>query len=251
MPLELKTGRSSFSSEHKGQLILYQMMLTEIGKKVDSGLLLYLRDGIMKEIPSTHNEQRDLIILRNELAYYLTRNMKPKENLISNVNTNDNDNNDLISKFEILDLPEPINHHNACSKCPYQIICSTFLKTNEKFQFNSKNPLEMISSECTKHLTNDDYQYFIYWCGLLSLEDQEIKKSSYNIRSLWTETPEERFNRGHALIDLKIDENVEFLEQKYLHTFIKTEDKNDGKIHNNRNIDFTLLDVSYFLLFFF
>lgn len=43
LPLELKTGRASFSLEHKGQLMLYQMMLTELGKKVDSGLLLYLK----------------------------------------------------------------------------------------------------------------------------------------------------------------------------------------------------------------
>jgi DNA replication ATP-dependent helicase Dna2 len=43
MPLELKTGRASFSTEHRGQLIIYQMMLNQIGTKVDSGLLLYLR----------------------------------------------------------------------------------------------------------------------------------------------------------------------------------------------------------------
>lgn len=43
MPLELKTGRASYSSEHKGQLILYQMMLKEIGESVESGLLLYLK----------------------------------------------------------------------------------------------------------------------------------------------------------------------------------------------------------------
>lgn len=43
MPLELKTGHASFSSEHKGQLIIYQMMMSETGYNVTSGLLLYLR----------------------------------------------------------------------------------------------------------------------------------------------------------------------------------------------------------------
>jgi RecB family exonuclease len=43
MPLELKTGRASFSAEHKGQVILYTMMMSELGNNVDSGLLLYLR----------------------------------------------------------------------------------------------------------------------------------------------------------------------------------------------------------------
>lgn len=43
MPLEVKTGRSSFSSEHRGQVSIYQMMMTETGRNVKSGLLLYLR----------------------------------------------------------------------------------------------------------------------------------------------------------------------------------------------------------------
>lgn len=44
MPLEIKTGKSSFSMEHRGQLMLYQMMMSELeGKPVNSGLLLYLR----------------------------------------------------------------------------------------------------------------------------------------------------------------------------------------------------------------
>lgn len=43
MPLEIKTGRASFSNEHRGQLILYCMMLKLLGQKVDAGLLLYIR----------------------------------------------------------------------------------------------------------------------------------------------------------------------------------------------------------------
>lgn len=44
MPLEIKTGKSSFSLEHRGQVMLYQMMMSEIEEKpIDSGLLLYLR----------------------------------------------------------------------------------------------------------------------------------------------------------------------------------------------------------------
>lgn len=44
MPLEIKTGKSSFSLEHRGQVMLYQMMMSEIAEKpIDTGLLLYLR----------------------------------------------------------------------------------------------------------------------------------------------------------------------------------------------------------------
>lgn len=43
MPIELKTGRASGSEEHRGQVILYVIMMAELGMDVDSGLLLYLR----------------------------------------------------------------------------------------------------------------------------------------------------------------------------------------------------------------
>ena len=43
MPLELKTGKVTFSIEHRGQVILYCMLLKQLGYLVDSGLLLYLR----------------------------------------------------------------------------------------------------------------------------------------------------------------------------------------------------------------
>lgn len=43
MPIELKTGRASGSEEHRGQVILYVIMMAELGMNVDSGLLLYLR----------------------------------------------------------------------------------------------------------------------------------------------------------------------------------------------------------------
>lgn len=44
MPLEIKTGKPSFSMEHRGQVMLYQMMMSELEHKpIDAGLLLYLR----------------------------------------------------------------------------------------------------------------------------------------------------------------------------------------------------------------
>lgn len=43
MPIELKTGRASGSAEHRGQVILYVIMMAKLGMDVDSGLLLYLR----------------------------------------------------------------------------------------------------------------------------------------------------------------------------------------------------------------
>ena len=43
LPLEIKTGRSTLSPEHRGQVILYTMIMDLTDRKVNSGLLLYLR----------------------------------------------------------------------------------------------------------------------------------------------------------------------------------------------------------------
>jgi DNA replication ATP-dependent helicase Dna2 len=43
LPLEIKTGKVSFSNEHRGQLILYTMLMDMTDRKTDSGLLLYLK----------------------------------------------------------------------------------------------------------------------------------------------------------------------------------------------------------------
>lgn len=43
LPLEVKTGRASFSIEHKGQVIMYIMMMQKMGYNVSAGLLLYIR----------------------------------------------------------------------------------------------------------------------------------------------------------------------------------------------------------------
>ncbi|KYM94899.1 DNA2-like helicase, partial [Cyphomyrmex costatus] len=45
MPLELKTGRASYSLEHKGQVILYLMMMGFRDQDIDTGLLLYLKEA--------------------------------------------------------------------------------------------------------------------------------------------------------------------------------------------------------------
>ncbi|VEN40835.1 unnamed protein product [Callosobruchus maculatus] len=116
MPLELKTGRASVSLEHRGQVMMYIMMMNKLGYKVSSGLLFYLREGVLREIPTTHREQRDIVLLRNELAYYLTRRPKVVQNKESGV-----------KQIYPPELPEPINHR-GCSKCPYNVLCASYAR---------------------------------------------------------------------------------------------------------------------------
>lgn len=172
MPLELKTGRASFSSEHKGQLMIYQMMMSEVGAPVDSGLLLYLREGVMKEIVGTHNERRDLILLRNEMAHYLSARNGAQQNGTSNGCTSDD-----IEMPHIL-LPQPINHHSACQSCPYNTLCSVYLQQDHTMwsSLSDSHPLKNLTPLVTEHLTETHVAYFCHWVGLLTLEQRESQK---------------------------------------------------------------------------
>ena len=72
LPLELKTGRPSGSAEHRGQVILYSMMMSERWPDPQSGLLLYLRNSSITEIQAGIHEVRGLVQLRNQLEHYVS-----------------------------------------------------------------------------------------------------------------------------------------------------------------------------------
>lgn len=189
MPLELKTGNASFSAEHTGQLIIYQTMMSEIGQtNVDSGLLLYLKDGIMREVKGKRHEKRDLIILRNEISYYLAKQYETFNKLGERSKETDNMNfeelqTELLRISNIPELPEPINRANACSKCPYSILCSVYLTqdANTMTELSSKHAMREIAPLVTAHLTDAHIHYFCHWVGLMVLEDQDSRKSKTKI----------------------------------------------------------------------
>lgn len=122
----------------------------------------------MKEIKVTRNDQRDLILLRNEAAYFMSRNTQQIEyrdsfNIFS----------EKIKTFGIPELPEPINHHSACGNCPYINICCAFLKRDTTHTLSESNPLKYIVEGISKLLADSHIDYFIHWTGLLSLEQQQ------------------------------------------------------------------------------
>lgn len=186
MPLELKTGRASFSPEHSGQLIIYQMMMSEIEKSsVESGLLLYLREGVMREVKGSHNERRDLILLRNEISYYLAKQFESYANIGQKSLFNEEmgkSNDDLLTELMrvsyIPELPEPINRSNVCNTCPYNILCSVYLNQDTKTMssLDANHPMREIAPLITAHLNDTHINYFCHWIGLMVLEDQENKK---------------------------------------------------------------------------
>ncbi len=116
MPLELKTGRSSFSAEHKGQVTLYSMMMnqqTGVKKATDDnpgGLLLYLKDGAIQHVPAGHSEKQGLVQLRNEMVKYLTSPTSIAEN----------------GEISEGPLPSRIDRVNICASCPLRVECTVY-----------------------------------------------------------------------------------------------------------------------------
>ncbi|CAL1262620.1 unnamed protein product [Larinioides sclopetarius] len=112
LPLELKTGRATYSAEHIGQVNLYILMMEERTKEISDGLLLYLRDiANMKLVTADHNSRRGLIQLRNELAFYTSKWMQ------RNFDTPD---------IEHCHLPKPLNSKKLCGNCPYLLPCTVY-----------------------------------------------------------------------------------------------------------------------------
>ncbi|XP_018026321.1 DNA replication ATP-dependent helicase/nuclease JHS1 [Hyalella azteca] len=109
LPLELKTGRATFSSEHRGQLMLYTLMMTDRRPLPSgSGLLLYLRSGDMEEVTTGHLEKRELLQLRNEMASYFARPPAVQKD----------------GKLALPSLPSPIDRERACQGCPHLLVCT-------------------------------------------------------------------------------------------------------------------------------
>ena len=85
LPLELKTGRPSGSAEHRGQVILYSMMMSERRPDPEAGLLLYLRNSSLLEVKAGIHEMRGLVQLRNGLASHIIDDLEVIDENISNI----------------------------------------------------------------------------------------------------------------------------------------------------------------------
>ncbi|RLU18862.1 hypothetical protein DMN91_009220 [Ooceraea biroi] len=205
MPLELKTGRASYSFEHKGQVILYLMMMDFRNQEIDTGLLLYLKENAMQEIKYNHHEKRDLILLRNTLAHYFA--IRP-------------DFQDTSLDLKAMELPEPINHHSACLKCPYQTVCCAYLTRDPNVDLKPSHPLTPLMKELLDSIGSSHLDYIMKWIALLQLEEN-YESNNNNSSNLWTMSPEKREARGLCICNLKVLGKVVEQDKRYQHTFAR------------------------------
>nr|XP_050867818.1 DNA replication ATP-dependent helicase/nuclease DNA2 [Vespula vulgaris] len=209
MPIEIKTGRPSFSLEHRGQVILYIMMMALTGQDTDSGLLLYLRDNSIREINCGRAEKRDLILLRNTLADYFT---KTKNIIFSS---------DLEDALKPMPLPEPINYYNSCLKCPYNNLCCAYLTKDDTLQLSDSHGIVKLSKEILNEFENNHIDFILKWVSLLQMEES-MQSEQYIMKDIWTLTPEKREMKGKCISNLKVIGKVTEQYDKYKHLFVRT-----------------------------
>lgn len=227
VPLELKTGRSTASAEHRGQVVLYGMMLAALRNDNPAnvpdvrGLLLYLKEKAdLREVKCGYPERRDLVMLRNQLVQYLadTRNTYDSDDI--------QDIEDAANAFRQR-LPEPVHNERACNSCPYLTLCSIYLWNTEGPQVLRCHPLSILKTTATGHLSPSHVEYFLNWAALVKLEEKGQTTSS-PLHSLWTETPENRMLRGVCACNLKLESSKRDGD-RFLHIFRNTNEVNSDK----------------------
>ncbi|VDM70907.1 unnamed protein product [Strongylus vulgaris] len=170
-PLELKTGKSGPSSEHAAQVMLYNLMLSSRYKQtLGNGSLLYLKDGVTREVRSRALELKGIMNQRNNLAFYLSR-----------------------LKFDL--LPEPRTDPRFCGKCDQALVCSFYQVAIEPPDRSSKLMYNFAKANMG-HLSESHLEvsaYFKKWMRWIFYEWAEDKaRKGSKLEDLWRKTPEER-----------------------------------------------------------
>ncbi|XP_065062529.1 DNA replication ATP-dependent helicase/nuclease DNA2-like isoform X2 [Rhopilema esculentum] len=206
LPLELKTGKmfSKLGSiEHRAQVILYTLMMSEkYDKDIDAGLLYYLKTGHLQGVPATVKERRSLIIKRNELARYLS-----KENQRS-----------------ALSVPGLLKNERTCKRCPAVNTCMVFHKSVEQGTKETSG-VGNLFEEVTGHLTEKELEYFVKWYRLLMLEGQEEFVSN-GYKEMWAKTSEKKEKSGKCFSKMKVKTESKEDETLWTYSFCKCENKN-------------------------
>ncbi|KAH3729912.1 hypothetical protein DPMN_055890 [Dreissena polymorpha] len=160
------------------------MMYGDRRKDPKKGLLLYLKEPSMKVIPAEHIHQKGLIQMRNEMAYYISRQV---------VKTAD----DTGMTFNLGRLPEPISNTRACQKCPQLINCAIYQREVESRPLTG-GAMAGLVNESLGHLTPDHMMYFVQWCLMLDLETQ-TDQSKKTVANIWCKSSVDREEGGECL----------------------------------------------------
>ncbi|XP_014403666.1 PREDICTED: DNA replication ATP-dependent helicase/nuclease DNA2 isoform X2 [Myotis brandtii] len=207
MPLELKTGKESNSIEHRSQLVLYTLLSQERRADPEAGLLLYLKTGQMYPVPAKHLDKRELLKLRNQMAFSLSHRIsKPATGK---------------EKTELTPLPQIIEDQQTCKYCSQVGNCALYSRAVEQQMDGSSVPTGMLAKikEETQHLKVTHLEYFSLWCLMLTLESKS-KDNKKNNQNIWLMSSSEMEQSGNCIGNLIRTEHVKTLcDGQYLHNF--------------------------------
>ncbi|KAM9617731.1 DNA replication ATP-dependent helicase/nuclease DNA2 [Trichechus inunguis] len=207
MPLELKTGKESNSIEHRSQVVLYTLLSQERRADAKAGFLLYLKTGQMYPVPAKHLDKRELLKLRNQMAFSLFHR-------ISKSDTGK-------EKTRLAPLPHMIEDYQTCKYCSQMNNCALYSRAVEQQMDGSPVPVGMLPriTEETQHLKLAHLEYFSLWCLMLTLEAYS-KDSRKNHQNIWLMPASEMEESGNCIGNLIRTEHVTTVcDGQYLHSF--------------------------------
>ncbi|XP_032697627.1 DNA replication ATP-dependent helicase/nuclease DNA2 isoform X3 [Lontra canadensis] len=207
MPLELKTGKELNSIEHRSQLVLYTLLSQERRADPEAGLLLYLKTGHMYPVPANHLDKRELLRLRNQMAFSLFHRIS--KSAIEK------------EKTKLAPLPQIIEDQQTCKYCSQIGNCALYSRAVEQQMDDSSIPIGMLPQikEETQHLKLTHLEYFSLWCLMLTLESQS-KDNKKNHQHIWLMPASELEESGNCIGNLIRIECVKTVcDGQYLHNF--------------------------------
>uniref|UniRef100_G1RMB2 DNA replication ATP-dependent helicase/nuclease DNA2 n=1 Tax=Nomascus leucogenys TaxID=61853 RepID=G1RMB2_NOMLE len=206
MPLELKTGKESNSIEHRSQVVLYTLLSQERRADPEAGLLLYLKTGQMYPVPANHLDKRELLKLRNQMAFSLFHRISKSA---------------TRQKTQLASLPQIIEEEKTCKYCSQIGNCALYSRAVEQQMDGSSVPIAMLPKieEETQHLKQTHLEYFSLWCLMLTLESQS-KDNKKNHQNIWLMPASEMEKSGSCIGNLIRTEHVKIVcDGQYLHNF--------------------------------
>ncbi|XP_078060922.1 DNA replication ATP-dependent helicase/nuclease DNA2 [Mustelus asterias] len=209
MPLELKTGKESNSVEHRSQVILYTLLSQERREDPEAGFLLYLKTGAMHPVPGNRMDRRELLKLRNQLAFYLTNGVVWP----SSENT----------EAQPAALPPVTSDQQTCRFCSQRRNCALYSRAVEQEMEDCVVPTDVksILQQEMQHLEHGHLQYFRLWYLLCVLEAQAADKKGGS-RNIWLNSAEERELQGCCIANLVLSGSVVTLtDGQYQHQFTR------------------------------
>ncbi|KAL6038365.1 hypothetical protein STEG23_000884, partial [Scotinomys teguina] len=206
MPLELKTGKESNSIEHRSQVVLYTLLSQERREDPEAGWLLYLKTGQMYSVPANHLDKRELLKLRDQLAFSLLHRVSRAAS---------------GEEARLSPLPQIIEEEKTCKYCSQMGNCALYSRAVEEQVDDTSVPEGILSKiqDETRHLKPTHLKYFSLWCLMLTLESQS-KDNRKNHQNIWLMPASEMEEGGNCIGNLVQTEPVKrFCDGQYLHNF--------------------------------